>query len=74
MSADDSFLPFGPVTGPASDDLSPELRRVGRQAYRRGWAAYREADCPFGTEDRAMLIWFSFNHTDVQPGPTVGRN
>lgn len=71
--SNDSFLPFGPAR-PASDDLSPELRRVGRQAYRQGWAAYHEVGCPFGTEDKAMLIWFAFNDRGLQTAFTVGRN
>lgn len=71
---DNSFLPFGPVAGSASGDLSPELRRVGHQLYRQEWTAYREAGCPFGTEDAAMLVWMSFNDRGGRPALTVGKN
>jgi len=79
MPHDDSFLPFGDARDSDSDshstnDLPPELRRAGRDAYRRGWESYREADCPFGLEDKAMLVWFSFNRGSAQNAFTVGKN
>ncbi|MEF8865079.1 MAG: hypothetical protein V5A20_04880 [Salinibacter sp.] len=78
MFLNDSFLPFGssadtPPDESSTEDVPPGLRRAGRHAYRRGWAEYRKADCPFGPEDRAMLVWFSFSN-DTDPSPTVGRN
>lgn len=78
MFLNDSFLPFGSVADSDSDeslteDLPPDLRRAGRYAYRRGWEEYRKADCPFGPDDKAMLIWFSFRNETETP-PTVGRN
>ncbi len=78
MFLNNSFLPFGSVADSdpeesLDEDLPPDLRRAGRYAYRRGWEEYREADCPFGPTDQAMLIWFSFsNETEIPP--TVGRN
>jgi hypothetical protein len=78
MFGDASFLPFGPIAdeGPSlrSNDLSPRLRRAGRDAYRRGWRQYRRAGCPFGPEDEAMLVWFSFSCAPCDASPTVGRN
>jgi hypothetical protein len=77
MFHDASFLPFGLSSeseGHSTEDLSPELRRAGREAYRRGWEEYRRADCPFGPEDKAMLIWFSFGKGGAQNALTVGRN
>jgi hypothetical protein len=78
MFLKNSFLPFGsaPDSDPdesPTENLPPNLRRAGRYAYRRGWAEYREADCPFGPTDQAMLIWFSFSNETEMP-PTVGRN
>jgi hypothetical protein len=75
----DSFLPFGPAahsdTGDLSvEDLPPELRRAGREAYRRGWEGYRKADCPFGPEDKAMLVWFLFNGGRGQDALSVSKN
>jgi len=73
MFCSDSFLPVGRSTGSDSEvssfkdlfeDLSPKLRRAARDAYRRGWNQYREAGCPFGPEDRAMLVWFLFSSRD----------
>ena len=78
MFLKNSFLPFGSVTDSdpeeaMTEDLPPNLRRAGRYAYRRGWEEYREAGCPFGPTDQAMLIWFSFSNETETP-PTVGRN
>lgn len=79
MFHDDSFLPFGPAANSDSEDLSnenlpPGLRRAGRDAYRRGWEEYRKADCPFGPEDKAMLIWFSFSRGSAQKALTASKN
>lgn len=77
MHHDDSFLPFGSASDPGEfsiEDLPTGLRRAGRDAYRRGWEEYRKADCPFGLEDRAMIVWFSFNCGSAQQALTVGRN
>lgn len=79
MLNSDSFLPFGPAANHDSEDLSiedlpPELRRAGRDAYRRGWDGYREADCPFGLEDKAMLVWFLFSQGRARNALTVSRN
>lgn len=79
MFCNDSFLPFGPAGNPDSEDLSiedlpPKLRRAGRDAYRRGWDGYRKADCPFGPEDKAMLVWFLFSRGHAQNAVTVGKN
>lgn len=56
------------------DDLPPELRQAGRDAYRRGWEEYRNANCPFGSEDKAMLVWFSFSYRSGRSPLTVDRN
>ena len=77
MFLDGSFLPFRSSDADPdeslTEDLPADLRRAGRSAYRRGWEKYREAGCPFGPGDRAMLIWFSFRN-ETGPPPTVGRN
>lgn len=79
MSRSNSFLPFGPAADSDSeglpiDDLPPGLRRAGRDVYRRGWEEYRKADRPFGPEDKAMLVWFSFSRGNAQSAITVSRN
>lgn len=79
MLNSDSFLPFGPAANHDSEplsieDLPPELRRAGRDAYRRGWDRYRKADCPFGLEDKAMLVWFLFSRGRARNALTVSRN
>ena len=79
MFQNDSFLPFGSATNSDSEDLSlddlpPGLRRAGRDAYRRGWEEYRKADCPFGTEDKAMLVWFSFSRGSGRKALTASKN
>ncbi len=79
MSHSGSFLPFGSVAdsdaeGPPMNDLPPGLRQAGRAVYRHGWEQYRRADCPFGPEDEAMLVWFSFNQGDTGAPLTVSRN
>jgi len=79
MAHDDSFLPFGSPQdsdseSPPDDDLPPGLRQAGRDAYRRGWTEYRKADCPFGLEDKAMLVWFSFSRGSAQNAITVSKN
>ena len=79
MFLDDSFLPFGSIEDADAEDspaenLPPDLRKAGRYAYRRGWEAYREAGCPFGPEDEAMLVWFSFSGAQTETPLTVGRN
>lgn len=79
MPHENSFLPFGSEQDSDSEDhpihdLPPGLRRAGRDAYRRGWEEYRKADCPFGLEDKAMLVWFSFSCGSAQNAITVGKN
>lgn len=79
MSHSDSFLPFGPAGSPNSEDhsiedLPPELRRAGRDAYRQAWDEYCKADCPFGPEDKAMLVWFLFSRRHAQTVLTVSKN
>lgn len=77
MNHEDSFLPFGPASDAEEfsiEDLPPELRSAGREAYRQGWKQYRKADCPFGPEDRAMIVWFSFNLGSAQRALTMSRN
>lgn len=79
MSHNNSFLPLGPAANHDSEDLSienlpPELRRAGRDVYRQGWDGYREADCPFGPEDKAMLVWFLFSRGRARNALTVSRN
>ncbi len=79
MSRNDSFLPFGSgqdsdSEGHSINDLPPGLRRAGRDAYRRGWEEYRKANCPFGSDDKAMLVWFSFNRGSAWDALTVTRN
>ncbi len=70
----DFLLPFGPVTDSASEDLPPHLRRIGLRVYRQGWNAYDRAGCPFGVQDKAMMIWYSFNSRTNGPSLTVGKN
>ena len=79
MPHNDSFLPFGSFANsdseePSIDDLPAKLRRAGRDVYRRGWDEYRKADCPFGSEDEAMLVWFSFSRGSSQSALTVSKN
>jgi hypothetical protein len=75
----DHLLPFGSAADSDSEDLSvedlpPKLRRAGREAYRRGWEEYRKTDCPFGPEDKAMLVWFLFNSGSGHDALTVSKN
>lgn len=79
MSRNNSFLPFGSARdsdseSPPINDLPPGLRRAGRDAYRRGWDEYRKADCPFGSDDKAMLVWFSFSLGGAEEAFTIGKN
>jgi len=79
MFLNNSFLPFGSIgdtdaEDSLTEDLPPDLREAGRYAYRRGWEEYRKADCPFGPEDKAMLVWFSFSSAKTEKPLTVGRN
>lgn len=47
----------------AGDAHGARLWRYGLKLYRDAWAAYREAGCPLGEHDEAMLIWFTFDQT-----------
>ena len=52
-------------TDPRTEDAQvARLWRYAFNLYRTTWEAYREAGCPFGERDEAMLIWFTFDqHT-----------
>ncbi len=64
QTLDDSLLPFGSEASSSSAELSPELRETGLRIYRQAWDAYREAGCPYGASDEAMLVWYSFQDDD----------
>ena len=70
QTRNDSLLPFGPEANPSSTELSPEVRETGLRIYRQAWDAYREAGCPYGATDEAMLVWYSFQDDDSIPSTT----
>ena len=43
------------------DAQGARLWLYGLKLYRKAWEAYREAGCPFGENDEALLIWFTFD-------------
>jgi hypothetical protein len=57
-----------------SSSLPPDLRDTGLQLYRQAWDAYREAGCPYGESDEAMLVWYSFQEENTGGANRVGRN
>jgi len=44
------------------------------QLYREAWDAYKEANCPYGESDEAMLVWYSFRTEKEGSTVTMGRN
>ncbi len=67
-----SFLPIGPKANGISE-LPPGLQDCARSLYRQAWRDYRQAGCPYGETDEAMLIWYSLSGDD-RFSPITGRN
>ncbi|MFP4229242.1 MAG: hypothetical protein ACLFTE_10515 [Salinivenus sp.] len=68
-----SFLPIGPKAHDISK-LPSGLQDCARSLYRQARRDYRQAGCPYGETDNAMLVWYALSGDDAQPSPITGKN
>lgn len=50
------------------------MREYALKIYREAWDAYKDAHCPYGETDEAMLVWYSFRTSTADEAVAVGRN
>lgn len=70
---DHTLLPLG-VDTPDPTPMSPAMEQCARTLYRQAWTAYREAGCPYGKTDRAMLVWYTLHGGGADPFMVTGKN
>lgn len=68
------LLPFGSARPSTEEQLSPEMQQYAMKLYREAWDAYKEANCPYGESDEAMLVWYSFRTEKEGSSVAMGRN
>ena len=69
-----TLLPFGSARPSDDEKLSPEMREYALKIYREAWEAYKDANCPYGETDEAMLVWYSFRTSTADEAVAIGRN
>jgi len=70
---DRSMLPFG-TNAPETDELSPLMKRYAFHLYEVAWEDYRDAGCPYGKTDDAMLVWYSLHGAGDGPSHPTTKN
>jgi len=70
---DRSLLPFG-TNAPETDELSPLMKRYAVHLYEEAWDEYRDAGCPYGKSDDAMLVWYSLHGVGDGSSHPPGKN